>query len=233
MVTIYILECDKGKYYVGKSNNVDKRILDHAKTNGSQWTKLYKPQAIENIIEGCDSFDEDKYTIQYMEKYGINNVRGGSFSKIKLSRYEYGVISKMIKSAGDKCYLCGKNDHFINDCPDKDKDKDKDGDEDNVEINDEDEEDDVIESDDSEDDIIEFDEGSEDDSDEEQSSYSDEDDNKGDVVMWACEHCQRQFKSKYFAMKHASTCKPGTCYKCGISGHWAKDCYVKKRKYNK
>jgi predicted GIY-YIG superfamily endonuclease len=39
MVTIYILECEKGKYYVGKSSNVELRIDEHFANNGPEWTK--------------------------------------------------------------------------------------------------------------------------------------------------------------------------------------------------
>jgi hypothetical protein len=54
-----------------------------------------------------------------MEKYGINNVRGGSFVRIKLDESDQKVICKMINGATDRCFLCGKNDHFVANCPDK------------------------------------------------------------------------------------------------------------------
>ena len=34
----------------------------------------------------CDDFDEDKMTIKYMYLYGLDNVRGGSFCRIKLNQ---------------------------------------------------------------------------------------------------------------------------------------------------
>jgi hypothetical protein len=51
-----------------------------------------------------------------MEKYGINNVRGGSFCEIKLSDNNITTLKQMIAGTTDKCYICGKNDHFANEC---------------------------------------------------------------------------------------------------------------------
>ena len=68
------------------------------------------------LISNCDNFDEDKYTLKYMEKYGINNVRGGTFCELKLSKDNLGTIKKMINGSTDKCYICGENWHFAKDC---------------------------------------------------------------------------------------------------------------------
>jgi hypothetical protein len=85
MVNIYILKLESNKYYIGKTNNPKFRIENHFNSNGSQWTKLYKPLELIELITNCDDYDEDKYTRIYMDKYGINNVRGGSFCSIELS----------------------------------------------------------------------------------------------------------------------------------------------------
>ena len=109
MVYIYILQLEYEKYYIGKTFDVNFRIDKHFTNNGSMWTKKYKPITILTIIANCDDYDEDKHTIIYMEKYGINNVRGGSFCEIKLSDNNIKTLQQMIKSATDKCYICGKN----------------------------------------------------------------------------------------------------------------------------
>lgn len=124
MVFIYILELENNKYYVGKTNNINFRLEEHFSNNGSQWTKTYKPLRIKNILPNCDDFDEDKYVLKMMNEKGINNVRGGSFSQIKLSEKDIILIKKMLKTSSDKCYLCGSNEHFVKDCFLRKKNKD-------------------------------------------------------------------------------------------------------------
>lgn len=116
MCIIYILLLEKNKYYIGKSQNIVSRIENHFASNGSQWTKKYKPLKVVEFLYNCDDYDEDKYTIKYMKLYGINNVRGGSFSQIKLSDSNIITLHQIIKSVSDKCYICGNNDHFAIDC---------------------------------------------------------------------------------------------------------------------
>ena len=117
MVTIYILQLEKGKYYIGKTNNIDFRLENHFNSNGSEWTKKYKPIKVLEIIKNCDDYDEDKYTRIYMDKYGINNVRGGSFVSLKLKKTEIEILKKMSTSTTNKCFICQKEGHFARDCP--------------------------------------------------------------------------------------------------------------------
>ena len=116
MVFIYILELENKKYYVGKTTNPKFRLNQHFNSSGSQWTKKYKPIKILELIPNCDDYDEDKYTLQYMKSYGINNVRGGSFCELKLNNSNSETISKMINGASDNCFICGKNGHFAKEC---------------------------------------------------------------------------------------------------------------------
>jgi len=117
MVYIYILQLDQGKYYVGKTINPSFRLDSHFNSNGSSWTKLYKPIKMVELIPDCDDYDEDKYTRMFMDKYGIENVRGGSFVSIELPQSSIGYLTQMKNGTNDYCFKCGKSGHFAKNCP--------------------------------------------------------------------------------------------------------------------
>jgi hypothetical protein len=116
MVYIYILKLKNNKYYIGKTSNPDFRLEEHKSGEGSLWTKKYKPIKVMELIKNCDSYDEDKYTLRYMELMGIDNVRGGSFCQLKLTNENRKTIERMINGSTDKCYKCGEKGHFANNC---------------------------------------------------------------------------------------------------------------------
>lgn len=114
--TLYVLQCKNDKFYVGKTNDLNRRFKEHLDGIGSEWTKLHTPIMIVETVDNCDNFDEDKYVLKYMDKYGIDNVRGGSFSTIKLDTSTEKHIQRMIRGSTDRCFKCNSSDHFANEC---------------------------------------------------------------------------------------------------------------------
>jgi len=118
MVFIYVLKCQNNKFYVGKTENPDYRLESHFAEGGSAWTKKYKPIQLYQLMPDQTDHDEQRFTQEYMEKYGIQNVRGGPWCKIDISE-SLPAIEHILKSSSDKCYTCGSTEHFTNKCPQK------------------------------------------------------------------------------------------------------------------
>lgn len=116
MEQIYIIKLEKSKYYIGKTRNIDKRWEEHLTGNGSGWTKKYKPMSLITTIKSSSQFDEDKYVKEYMAKYGIDNVRGGTYSNIVLDANSIAVLEKEIWHSKNLCTRCGRDSHYIKEC---------------------------------------------------------------------------------------------------------------------
>jgi len=116
---IYILKLEQNKYYIGKTKDLFTRFDAHKKGTASNWTKKYKPIFVDRVIERASVFDEDKYTKEYMNKYGIDNVRGGAYVMDILPEDQINLLMREITMANDLCMYCGIGNHFISNCKSK------------------------------------------------------------------------------------------------------------------
>lgn len=117
MPTVYILLCEQNRYYVGKTERpLRDRVTEHFNRYGSEWTKMYRPIAVIETKPNADEFDEDKYTKMYMKKYGIDKVRGGTYTQIELPEYQVMALEKELCSANDTCFRCHRFGHYAANC---------------------------------------------------------------------------------------------------------------------
>jgi hypothetical protein len=120
---IYVLMCignqQSEKYYVGYSKTRDsmwRRIDQHFDgVDGAMWTQVYPPVRVEEFFEG-DFFDEESTVLRYMAEYGIENVRGGSYSSFQLSIFDQDRAQVALRSITQCCFVCGSKDHFSKHC---------------------------------------------------------------------------------------------------------------------
>jgi predicted GIY-YIG superfamily endonuclease len=114
---IYVLRLEDGHFYIGKSDNVIKRYQEHLNGSGSAWTRIHKPIKLELTRSLQGDHDENNTTKDYMKKYGINKVRGGSYTQMVLPEDVKGLLERELRGNADVCYKCSLPGHFIEQCP--------------------------------------------------------------------------------------------------------------------
>lgn len=79
---IYVLELEDDCFYIGITYNLNLRIAQHLSGTGAGWTKMHKPVKIVEVFhDGCTRQMEDEVTKRYVEIYGAECVRGGSWTR--------------------------------------------------------------------------------------------------------------------------------------------------------
>lgn len=118
---LYILSLRNNKYYVGITTNLENRLEAHRRLEGSTWTKLHKVNSLVGYKHiTSNQFDakliEDTIVKKMMMIYGIDNVRGGTYSHCILNSVEIDTINKELLHAKNKCFKCGGIDHYSSQC---------------------------------------------------------------------------------------------------------------------
>lgn len=118
--SVYILELEQGRVYVGSSRDVRRRVEQHVSGKGSAYTRVYKPTGVllprlGNVGGDGDAAERDE-TLRYMMLRGIPYVRGWKFAQVVMGPAEYDEAEANIRELFNLCRRCGYQGHFITHC---------------------------------------------------------------------------------------------------------------------
>ncbi len=93
MPIVYALRLEEDKYYVGyTARPIDERLAEHLNGEGAEWTKLYRPLSVLETrpssikpSKAISTGEENRLTLEMMQKYGWQNVRGGRWCRTEMS----------------------------------------------------------------------------------------------------------------------------------------------------
>ena len=90
---VYVVKLYENKWYIYFSTDSDFQYWECDK-NISEFVYYYNAIEVDRVIPNCDKYDTDKYVKIYMKRYGLDNVRGGSYNNLKLTSFEKEFIQK-------------------------------------------------------------------------------------------------------------------------------------------
>jgi predicted GIY-YIG superfamily endonuclease len=118
--SVYILELENGRVYVGTSKDVERRISQHINGCGAAFTRTFKPTGkilprLGNVSGSGDAAERDE-TLRYMYLKGMLFVRGWKYTQLELSVKDYEDAESNIRELYDLCRRCGGKGHFVSQC---------------------------------------------------------------------------------------------------------------------
>ena len=82
-MSVYTLELEGGKRYVGYADDLPRRIAEHFMGRGARWTRTHLPVKVLEVVPGNKDL-ENATTIALMCKHGWRNVRGGLWCSVEM-----------------------------------------------------------------------------------------------------------------------------------------------------
>lgn len=116
MEQLYILELTCGKFFVGKSKNVEHTYAYYACGFGPIWIRTYNPLRIIESRPLTGPTDVLDTTLALMKKHGINSVRPYDCDSIKLDDDVEQMIRFKMYAPPDSCGKCHSTGHSQSDC---------------------------------------------------------------------------------------------------------------------
>jgi putative endonuclease len=104
MVDVYVLECEGGNYYIGRTDDGERRLKQHVLGKGAKWTKKHKPKRVVSYLSNVKKSDEKKIAERMIKKHGASKVRGGPYIQTKRKV---------------TCGRCGRPGHIRTSCHNK------------------------------------------------------------------------------------------------------------------
>lgn len=105
LTNLYILRLFDGRRFIGLSDDPVKAFVAHKEGGISAWTDRYIPERIELIQRNILPSELDRWVIRYMIQYGTENVRGGSWSTVRLTDIEQREIRRRITEERRDCCI--------------------------------------------------------------------------------------------------------------------------------
>ena len=114
-----MIKYQDGNIYVGKSNDIDARIRQHAARAvkcTSEWQST--PREVKPItlaMEDHESWERNE-TLELMSRHGVEKVRGWMYTTQELSQDTIESIDAQLCEKYDLCRACGMKGHFASAC---------------------------------------------------------------------------------------------------------------------
>ena len=111
------MQLEQGKFYVGKTmKDPQQRFEEHKRQPSCAWTQTYAPLSLLEARSFAGMFDEDNVTKEYMLRYGIDNVRGGSYCQMWMAETTRQQLTIELRGTTNVCFRCGEVGHFAKAC---------------------------------------------------------------------------------------------------------------------
>lgn len=121
-----MLSCDTRHgptFYVGATADLRRRLSEHNTGAGSAWTRhwysrgsTWRLEETEQVSTATAGLHEDMHTLGLIRAYGLDRVRGGRFSQVRLPHARIAEIKHAMWHNDGRCLMCGAASHTAVEC---------------------------------------------------------------------------------------------------------------------